>query len=143
MGYTPGLAFLGTVKLRVLWGLAQVLVHISTVKINIRRSTRVRKNQFVNTVNEINRFYMRMQRCVNMTRYDFFSFLHDKVVVQQKLIQWWSQNFIPWAVIYGVVITTMFLHEWVWGLVFIFNINIACFHNFITEKSTQDLVMKN
>ena len=37
MGYAPGLAFLGTVKLRVLWGLAQVLVHISTVKINVVR----------------------------------------------------------------------------------------------------------
>ena len=36
MSYAPGLAFLGTVKLRVLWGLAQVLVHVSTVKINLR-----------------------------------------------------------------------------------------------------------
>ena len=66
-------------------------------------------------------YNMRMQRCVIMTGYDF-SFLHDKVVVQQKLIQWWSQYFISWAVIYGVVNTAMFLHEWVWGLVFIFNI---------------------
>ena len=33
MGYAPGLAFLGTVTLRVLWGLAQVLVQVSTVKI--------------------------------------------------------------------------------------------------------------
>ena len=85
MGYAPGLAFLGTAKLRVLWGLAQVLVHVSTVKINVRRSTRVQKNQFVIAINEINRFYMRMQRCVITTLYDF-SFLQDKVVVQQKLI---------------------------------------------------------
>ena len=42
MGYAPELAFLGTVKLRVLWGLAQVLIHVSTVKINILRRNRVR-----------------------------------------------------------------------------------------------------
>ena len=40
MGYAPELAFLGTVKLRVLWDLAQVLVHV-TVKINVRRNTKV------------------------------------------------------------------------------------------------------
>ena len=54
MGYAPGLAFLGTAKLRVLWGLAQVLVHVSTVNINLRRSKRIRWNQFVITVGEIN-----------------------------------------------------------------------------------------
>ena len=58
MGYAPGLAFLGTVKLRVLWGLAQVLVYVSTIKINLRRSKRVRRDQFVLTVGEINRVYM-------------------------------------------------------------------------------------
>ena len=58
MGYAPGLAFLGTVKLRVLWGLAQVLVYVSTIKINLRRSNSVRWNQFVITVGEINRVYM-------------------------------------------------------------------------------------
>ena len=84
MGYAPGLAFFGTVKLRVLWGLAQVLSYVSTIKINVRRSTRVRKNQFVIAVNEINRFYMRMQRCVITTWYDF-SFLHGKVVVQHNV----------------------------------------------------------
>jgi len=67
MGYASGLAFLGTIKPRVLWGLAKFLVHVSTVKINVRRSTRVRKNQFVVAVNEINRFYMQMQRCVITT----------------------------------------------------------------------------
>jgi len=67
MGYAPGLAFLGTVKPRVFWGLAQVLSYVSTIKINARRSKRVRRYQFVIAVNEINRFYMRMQRCVNMT----------------------------------------------------------------------------
>ena len=61
------------------------------------------------------------------------SFLHDKVVVQQKLIQWWSQYFISWAVIYGVVNTTMFLHEWVWGFGFhCYHLDIACFYYFIT-----------
>ena len=42
MDYAPGLAFLGTVKLRVLWGLAQILVYVSTVKINFRCSNSVR-----------------------------------------------------------------------------------------------------
>ena len=67
MGYAPGLAFLGTVRLRVFWGLAQVLSYVSTIKINARRSKRVRRNQFVIAVNEINRLYMRMQGCVIMT----------------------------------------------------------------------------
>ena len=58
MSYAPGLAFLGTVKLRVLWGLAQVLVHVSTVKINLWSSKRVRGNQFVISVGEINCVYM-------------------------------------------------------------------------------------
>ena len=58
MGYAPGLAFLGTVKLRVLWGLAQVLVYVSIVKINLQHSKRVRWNQFVVTVSEINCVYM-------------------------------------------------------------------------------------
>ena len=58
MGYAPGLAFLSTVKLRVLWGLAQVLIYVSTVKINILRRNRVRWNQLLITVSEINRFYM-------------------------------------------------------------------------------------
>ena len=67
MGYTLGLAFLSTVKLRGFWGLGQVLSYVSTIKINARRSKRVRRNQFVIAVNEINQFYMRMQRCVIMT----------------------------------------------------------------------------
>ena len=67
MGYAPGLAFLGTVRQENLWGLAQVLSYVSTIKINARRSKRVRRNQFVIAVNEINRFYMRMQGCVIMT----------------------------------------------------------------------------
>jgi len=54
MGYATGLTFLGTVRLRGFWGLAQVLVHVSTIKINICRSKRVRRNQFVIDVNEIN-----------------------------------------------------------------------------------------
>ena len=58
MGYAPGLAFLGTVKLRVFCGLAQILIHVSTVKINILCRNRVRWNQLVITVSEINRFYM-------------------------------------------------------------------------------------
>ena len=58
MGYATGLTFLGTVRLRGFWGLAQVLVQVSTVKINIRHSKRVRWNQLVVTISEINRFYM-------------------------------------------------------------------------------------
>ena len=58
MGYAPGLAFLGTVKLRVFGGLAQVLIHVSTVKINILYRNRVRWNQLVITVSKINHFYM-------------------------------------------------------------------------------------
>ena len=52
MGYTPGLAFLSTVRLRGFWGLAQVLSYVSTIKINARHSKRVRRNQFVIAVNE-------------------------------------------------------------------------------------------
>ena len=58
MGYAPRLAFLGTVKLRVFCGLAQILIHVSTVKINILCRNRVRWNQLVITVSEINRFYI-------------------------------------------------------------------------------------
>jgi hypothetical protein len=34
MGYATGLTFLGTVRLRGFWGLAQVLNYVSTIKIN-------------------------------------------------------------------------------------------------------------
>ena len=57
MGYAPGFAFLGIVRLRVFWGLAQVLVHVSTIKVNLRSNKRVRGNQFVIFVGEINRVY--------------------------------------------------------------------------------------
>jgi hypothetical protein len=58
MGYAPGLTFLGTVKLRVLWVLAEVLVYVSTIKINLRRNKRIHWDQFAVTVGEINRVYM-------------------------------------------------------------------------------------
>ena len=58
MGYATGLTFLGTVRLRGFWGLAQVLNNVSTIKINARRSKRVRRNQLVITTDKINRFYM-------------------------------------------------------------------------------------
>ena len=74
MGYAPGLAFLGTAKLRVLWGLAQVLVHVSTVKINILRRNRVRRNQLVITVSEINRFYMQCKDSLLQHEMIFLSF---------------------------------------------------------------------
>ena len=74
MSYAPGLAFLGTVKLRVLWGLAQVLVHVSTVKINILRRNRVRWNQLVITVSEINRFYMQCKDSLLQHDMVFLSF---------------------------------------------------------------------
>ena len=58
MGYATGLTFLGTVRLRGFWGLAQVLNYVSTIKINACRSKRVRRNQLVFTVSLINQFYM-------------------------------------------------------------------------------------
>ena len=127
----PGLAFLGTVRQKSLWGLAQVLRQVSTVQIDLLIHTRVRGHQFVFSVREINRLYMQYK--IMSYSWITISFLHDKVVVQQKLIQWWSQNFISWAVIYGVVNTTMFLHEWVWGFGFhCYHLDIACFYYFIT-----------
>ena len=74
MGYAPGLAFLGTVKLRVLWGLAQVLIYVSTIKINILRRNRVRWNQLVITVSEINRFYMQCKDSLLQHDMIFLSF---------------------------------------------------------------------
>ena len=58
IGYAPGLAFLGTVRQKNLWGLAQVLSYASTAQINFLINTRVRGHQFVFSVCEINRFYM-------------------------------------------------------------------------------------
>ena len=74
MGYAPGLAFLGTVNLRVLWGLAQVLVQVSTIKINIRHSKRVQWNQLVVTISEINRFYMQCKDVLLQYDMIFLSF---------------------------------------------------------------------
>ena len=74
MGYAPGLAFLGIVRLRVFWGLAQVLVRVSTIKINVCRSKRVRGNQLVVTVNEINQFYMQCKDSLLQHDIIFLSF---------------------------------------------------------------------
>ena len=74
MGYALGLAFLDTVKLRVLWGLAQVLVYVSTVKINRLCSNRIRRNQLVITVSEINRFYMQCKDSLLQHDMIFLSF---------------------------------------------------------------------
>ena len=74
MGYAPGLTFLSTVRLRGFWGLAQVLVHVSTIKINVCRSKRVRRNQFVIAVNEINRFYMQCKDSILQYDMIFLSF---------------------------------------------------------------------
>ena len=80
----PGLAFLGTVGQKSLWGLAQVLRQVSTVQIDLLIHTRVRGHKFVVPVREINCFYM---KCKIMSySWITISFLHDKVVVQQKLI---------------------------------------------------------
>ena len=75
MGYAPVLAILGTVKLRVLWGLAQVLIHVSTVKINILHRNRVRRNQLVIIVSEINRFYMQCKDSLLQHDMTFISFM--------------------------------------------------------------------
>ena len=53
-----GLAFLGTVRQKSLWGLPQVLRQVSTVQIDLLIHMRVREHQFVVPVREINRFYM-------------------------------------------------------------------------------------
>ena len=99
-----------------------------TVQINLLLRTRARGHQFVVTVREINRFYMQFKNS-----WITISFLHDKVVIQQKLLKWWFQQFILWAVIYRVVNITTFLHEWVGVLVFIFQFqHIARFHYFLT-----------
>ena len=76
---------MGTVRQKNLWGLAQVLSYASTTQINFLINTRVRGHQFVFSVREITRFYV---QCKIMSySWITISFLHDKVVVQQKLIQ--------------------------------------------------------
>src|SRR6185436_7203396 len=118
--YAPGLAFLGTVRQKSTWGLAQVLRQVSTVQINLLLRTRVRGHQFVVTVREINRFYM---QCKIMSySWITISFLHDKVVVHKVNLVMVS-HFIAWAIVYRVVNLTTFLHELVGVLVFNFNFN--------------------
>ena len=134
MGLCTGACLLGHCSkgsLGLFRTLVRVLFQVSIIKRDTLRSGSIRWHQLVISVREINRFYM---QCKIMTYLGItISFLHNKVVVQQKLIQWWSQNFIPWVVIYRVVITTMFLHEWVWGFGFhCYHLDIACFYYFIT-----------
>ena len=73
MGYASGLDYLGTVKLRVLWGLAQVLVQVSTVKINIL-CNRDRWNQLVHAVSKINHFYKQCKDLELQNDKNFLSF---------------------------------------------------------------------
>ena len=80
----PGLAFLGTVRQKSFWGLAQVLRQVSTVQIDLLIPTRVCGHQLVVTVRVIDRFYMQCQ--IMSYSWIMISFLYDKVVVQQKLI---------------------------------------------------------
>src|SRR6185503_14046263 len=103
----PGLAFLGTVRQKSLWGLAQVLRQVSTIQIDLLIHTRVRGHQFVVTVREINRFYM---QCKIMSySWIMISFLYDKVVVSKSYFDF--NILVSWAVIYRVVNITTFLHE--------------------------------
>ena len=61
-----GLAFLSTVSLWLFWGLAQVLVQVSTIKSSTLRSSNTCGNQLVITVNKIYRFYMNAEiMCYN------------------------------------------------------------------------------
>ena len=84
VGLCSGACLLGHCQAEKLLGLAQVLRQVSTVQINLLLRTRVRGHQFVVTVREINRFYM---QCKIMSySWITISFLHDKVVVQQKLL---------------------------------------------------------
>ena len=137
--YAPGLAFLGTVRQKSFWGLAQVLRQVSTVQINLLLRTRVRRHQFVVTVREINRFYM---QCKIMSySWIMISFLYDKVLVSKSYFDF--NISVSWAVIYRVVnITRFFMNEW--GFWFSFSISthsmILLFHN---TKTTNQLVMKH
>ena len=76
------LAFLGTVRQKSLWGLAQVLRQVSTVQGDLLIHTRVRGHQLVVTVREINRFYMQCK--IMCYSWITISFLHDKVVVHES-----------------------------------------------------------
>src|SRR6185503_16410119 len=105
----PGLAFLGTVRQKSFWGLAQVLRQVSTIHINLLLRTRVCGHQFVVTVREINRFYM---QCKIMSySWIMISFLYDKVVVSKSYFNDDFSISVSWAVIYRVVNITTFLHE--------------------------------
>ena len=84
MHNAPGLAFLGIVRQKSLWGLAQVLRQVSTVQIDLLIHTRIRRHQFVVPIREVNRLYMQCE--IMSYLWITISFLHDKVVVQQKLI---------------------------------------------------------
>ena len=108
MHNAPGLAFLGIVRQKSLWGLAQVLRQVSTVQIDLMLRTRVRGHQFVVSVREIERFYMQCQ--IMSYSWITISFFHDKVVVHKvNLVR--ISHFISWAVVYRVVTTIMFLHK--------------------------------
>ena len=108
MGLCTGACLLGHCQAEKPLGLAQVLRQVSTVQINLLLRTRVRGQQFVVTVREINRFYM---QCKIMSySWITISFLHDKVVVHKvNLVR--ISHFISWAVVYRVVTTIMFLHN--------------------------------
>ena len=73
VGLCSELAFLGTVRQKSLWGLAQVLRQVSTVQVNLLLRTRVRGHQFVVTVREINRFYMQCEIMI-LLQYDITYF---------------------------------------------------------------------
>ena len=84
VGLCSGACLLGHCQAEKPLSLAQVLRQVSTVQINLLLCTGVRGHQFVVTVREINRFYM---QCKIMSySWITISFLHDKVVVQRKLI---------------------------------------------------------
>src|SRR6185312_12907601 len=102
-------AFLGTVRQKSLWGLAQVLRQVSTIQINLLLRTRVRGHQFVVTVREINRLYMQC-RIVSYS-WIMISFLYGKVVVSKSYFNGDFNNSVSWAVISRVVNITTFLHE--------------------------------
>ena len=86
VGLCSGACLLGHCQAEKPLGLAQVLRQVSTIQINLLIHTRVHGHQLVVTVREIDRFYMQCQ----IVSYSWItiSFLHDKVVVQQKLIKW-------------------------------------------------------
>ena len=84
VGLCSGACLLGHCQAERPLGFGPGLRQVSTVQIDLLIHTRVCGHQFVVPVRDINRFYM---QCKIMSySWITISFLHDKVVVHEKLI---------------------------------------------------------